>query len=111
MNTQHGALVAALLLGMAAAATAAEVEKRTAPQPVRIELFSPQGSVKEVRQATARFSAAMVALGDPRLADPFEVSCAAAGKGRWADGRNWVYDFDADLPAGLIRSTPAARRS
>ncbi len=43
----------------------------------------------------------MVALGDPRLADPFTINCAAPGKGRWADGRNWVYDFDADLPAGL----------
>ncbi len=85
-------------------------------------------------QAAARFSAPMVALGDPRLADPFTVDCNAPGKGRWADGRNWVYDFDADLPAGLrctfrlkpsletldgralsgtsiSTSTPAARRS
>src|SRR5262249_7747623 len=54
-----------------------------------------------VRQVTARFSAAMVAIGDPRLADPFSVNCAAPGKGRWADARNWVYDFDADLQAGL----------
>ena len=29
------------------------------------------------------------------------VDCAAPGKGRWADTRNWVYDFDADLSAGL----------
>ncbi len=41
----------------------------------------------------------MVALGDPQLPDPFEVQCAATGKGRWADPRNWVYDFDEDLPA------------
>lgn len=68
---------------------------------VRVEAFSPEGTVSEVRQVTARFSAPVVALGDPRLPDPFTVACAAAGKGRWADTRNWVYDFDADLPAGL----------
>jgi uncharacterized protein YfaS (alpha-2-macroglobulin family) len=43
----------------------------------------------------------MVALGDLRLADPFTVSCPAHGKGRWADTRNWVFDFDADLDAGI----------
>jgi uncharacterized protein YfaS (alpha-2-macroglobulin family) len=67
----------------------------------RVELFSPQGTVREVRQVTARFTAPMVTLGDPRLADPFDVSCPARGKGRWADPRNWVYDFDEDLSAGL----------
>jgi len=54
-----------------------------------------------VRQATARFSAAMVALGDPRLPSPFKVECPVPGHGRWADGRNWVYDFEHDLPAGV----------
>ena len=43
----------------------------------------------------------MVALGDPRLADPFDIDCAAKGHGRWADERNWIYDFDDDLPAGV----------
>lgn len=68
-----------------------------------IENFSPQGTVKKVRQATARFSRPMVAFGDPRLSDPFEVDCSAGveGKGRWADGRNWVFDFAEDLPAGV----------
>jgi uncharacterized protein YfaS (alpha-2-macroglobulin family) len=66
-----------------------------------VELFSPQGMMRGVRQATARFSVPMVALGDPRLADPFDIQCPAAGKGRWADTRNWTYDFDEDLPAGL----------
>ena len=63
--------------------------------------FSPQGTVKPIRQVNARFTAPMVALGDPRLADPFDIDCAAKGHGRWADERNWVYDFDADLPAGV----------
>jgi len=69
--------------------------------PASVESFSPQGTVKQVRQVTARFAAPMVALGDPQLPDPFAIDCAAPGKGRWADTRNWVYDFDADLRAGL----------
>lgn len=67
----------------------------------QVEIFSPQGTVKNVRQVTARFTLTMVALGDPRLADPFTIDCPAPGKGRWADGRNWAYDFDEDLPAGM----------
>jgi alpha-2-macroglobulin len=86
---------------MAFVGTAVVAQEAPAPAAARVELFSPRGSVKAVRQVTARFSAAMVAIGDPRLADPFSVDCAAPGKGRWADARNWVYDFDADLQAGL----------
>ena len=71
-----------------------------AADPV-IELFSPQGAVKKVRQVTVRFSAPMVPFGDPRLREPFEIDCPARGNGRWADSRNWIYDFDQDLPAGL----------
>ncbi len=43
-----------------------------APQ---VDAFSPQGQAKGVRQAAARFTEPMVAFGDPRLADPFEVRC------------------------------------
>ena len=67
-----------------------------------IELFSPQGLVKAVRQVTARFSEPLVRFGDPRLPDPFDITCSEKGKGRWVDGSNWVYDFDRDLPAGLV---------
>jgi uncharacterized protein YfaS (alpha-2-macroglobulin family) len=67
----------------------------------QVEAFTPQGHTRQVRQVSARFSAPMVALGDPRLDDPFVIDCPATGKGRWADGRNWIYDFDQDLPAGL----------
>ncbi len=84
-------LVLAPLLALAATAALA--------QPV--ELFSPQGKVKGVRQVTARFAKPMVAFGDPRLPDPFEIDCAEKGSGRWADTRNWVYDFARDLPAGV----------
>jgi uncharacterized protein YfaS (alpha-2-macroglobulin family) len=72
-----------------------------AAEPPTVQLFSPQGTVKKVRQVTARFSEPMVPFGDPRLSDPFEIACPATGKGRWADGRNWIYDFDEDLPAGI----------
>lgn len=66
-----------------------------------ITSFSPQGAVKAVRQATARFSDPMVKFGDPRLSDPMDIACEARGKGRWADDRNWVYDFEQDIPAGV----------
>ena len=66
-----------------------------------IEAFNPKGTVKDVRQVAARFSEPMVAFGDPRLASPFDIKCGAKGHGRWADARNWLYDFDADLPAGF----------
>ncbi|HKS56129.1 MAG TPA: hypothetical protein VJS12_12615, partial [Steroidobacteraceae bacterium] len=66
-----------------------------------VEQFTPQGAARQVRQVTARFTVPIVTLGDPRLPDPFDVQCPAPGQGRWADPRNWVYDFDDDLPAGL----------
>jgi hypothetical protein len=77
-----------------------------------VESFSPQGEVKGVRQVAARFSAPMVAFGDPRLEAPFDIDCPEPGTGRWADARNWVYDFARDLPAGVrcsFRSKPDLR--
>ena len=67
----------------------------------QIEHFSPQGTVKQVRQVTARFSEPMVSFGDPQLADPFDIQCAQKGQGRWIDARSWSYDFDRDLPGGV----------
>jgi len=66
-----------------------------------IEQFSPEGSARNVRQVAVRFVTAMVPLGDPRLADPFTVSCPEKGSGRWVDSRHWVYDFSRDLPSGV----------
>jgi uncharacterized protein YfaS (alpha-2-macroglobulin family) len=71
-----------------------------APEPV-VELFSPQGEVKQVRQVTARFSSQMVAFGDLRAADPFAVDCPEKGSGRWIDGSTWSYDFARDLPGAV----------
>lgn len=74
---------------------------RTAVAAPSVEVFSPQGTVKNVRQVAVRFSEPIVAFGDPRLPEPFSVDCAGAGRSRWADSRNWVYDFVEPLPAGL----------
>ena len=70
----------------------------------RVELFSPQGTIKNVRQVTARFSEPMTTFGDPRGESPFDIACPEKGSGRWADVNNWVYDFDHDLPAGVACS-------
>jgi len=88
---------AALLLACAFAGFAA-----AAPQ---VDVFTPRGEAKGVRQVAVRFSEPMVAFGDLRLADPFAVRCEGdgarlKGRGRWADTRNWAYDFESDLPAG-----------
>src|SRR5688572_9726234 len=43
--------------------------------------FFPQGSVKQVRQVTVRFSSDMIAMGDPRSAiDPFTMTCNVVTK-------------------------------
>ena len=68
----------------------------------RVIAFSPSGSVKQVRQVRATFSHDMVAFGDPRPASaPFSIDCPIPGRGLWVDTRNWVYDFERDLGAGL----------
>src|SRR5512146_2398286 len=68
----------------------------------QVEVFSPQGTVKTVRQVSVRFSEQMVPFGDPRGGiEPFDIVCSEKGTGRWADGKNWVFDFDKDLPSGI----------
>ena len=89
-------LLAGVLLGVFVLFGHAGAEEAT------LNMFSPQGEVKGVRQVTARFSEQMVPFGDPRLVEPFEITCPEKGRQRWADGKNWVYDFDRDLPAGVI---------
>lgn len=92
LRMYEGALGLGAVICIAQAAAAA----------VTVEEFSPQGTVKEVRQATARFSAPMVPFGDLRdVEPPFVVECPEPGTARWVDARTWAYDFDRDLPAGL----------
>ena len=73
-----------------------------AEENAHIDMFSPQGTVKKIRQVSVRFSEQMVPFGDPRLVEPFDIKCPEKGQGRWADSKNWIYDFDKDLPAGVI---------
>ena len=40
-----------------------------------IVAVTPQGEVAQVRQVTVKFSEAVVAFGDPRLADPVAIAC------------------------------------
>ena len=94
--------IAGLWIGLLVQLAALPLLAQEARAPAAsVELFTPQGTARQVRQVTARFTAPIVTLGDPRLADPFDVQCPATGQGRWADPRNWVFDFDEDLPAGL----------
>lgn len=87
----------------------------------QIVSFYPTGSVKQVQQATVRFSADMVTMGDPRAKiDPFTMTCNVTTKKqpthgqqasvpqespkyttRWADSKNWVLDFEKPLKAGV----------
>ena len=70
---------------------------------VSIVAVTPQGEVAQVRQVTVKFSEAVVAFGDPRLADPVAIACRGsvpAGSGRWANDRVWLYDFREPLGPG-----------
>jgi len=66
-----------------------------------LDSFSPQGEQLEVRQAQARFSAPMAALGRSDAASPFRVECGVPGNGHWEDERTWVYDLEGALKAGV----------
>ena len=82
-------------------APSAQSEETEQPPLPHISHFTPQGTIKKVRQVSVRFSAPMVPFGDPRVASPFDVVCSEEGTGRWIDSRNWTYDFTRDLPAGV----------
>ncbi|MFC5474777.1 alpha-2-macroglobulin family protein [Paraherbaspirillum soli] len=65
-----------------------------------ITSFSPQGEITQVRQVRVNFSEAAIKFGDPKAPMPFDVNCSEAGSGRWADERNWIYDFVRDVGPG-----------
>ena len=72
-----------------------------ASQPSVLQ-FTPNGTVKGVRQVTAQFSEPMVPLGRAfGGAMPFEIECPEKGSARWIDTTRWSYDFARDLPAGV----------
>ena len=94
-----------------AAIAAAFIAGTIAAHAATVTSLTPQGEVAQVRQLTAKFSEAVVPLGDLRGADPFKLSCEGAapkGSGRWANDRVWLYDFDEALPPGT-RCTVTAR--
>jgi alpha-2-macroglobulin len=63
--------------------------------------FNPEGLAKNVRQVRVRFSEAMTPMGDPRdQLQPFLTECPVKGSSKWEDSRNWIYDFEKDLPGG-----------
>ncbi|MDB5847092.1 MAG: alpha-2-macroglobulin, partial [Rhodoferax sp.] len=71
----------------------------------QITSVSPQGEVARVRQVVAKFDDAATASGDPKAPAPLTLNCSDAeagrGTGRWTSGREWVFDFDNDLPPGV----------
>ncbi|WP_444813113.1 alpha-2-macroglobulin family protein [Variovorax saccharolyticus] len=76
-----------------------------AAQALQITSLTPQGEVSRVRQVVARFDQPAVRFGDPKAAAPLAVACADAeagrGTGRWTGEKEWVFDFENDLPPGL----------
>src|SRR5437773_11660843 len=65
--------------------------------------FSPEGTIKKIRQVTARFSEPMVPLGDPRPAsDVLEMACPEAGAGRVLGSRDSAPRLAPAPPAGLL---------
>lgn len=84
----------------------------TGAHALQITGFSPQGEVARVRQVVAKFDAAAVNFGDPKAPAPLTVSCtdasASKGTGRWTSEREWVFDFENDLPPG-VRCTAVAK--
>jgi len=74
-------------------------------QALQVTSVTPQGEVARVRQVVARLDAAAVAFGDPKAAAPVALRCsdaqASAGSGRWTSDRQWVFDFERDLPPGV----------
>ena len=76
-----------------------------AAHALQISSLTPQGEVSRVRQVVAKFDQPAVRFGDPKAPAPLAVACADAeagkGSGRWTGDRQWVFDFDDDLPPGV----------
>ncbi|WP_309903614.1 MG2 domain-containing protein [Variovorax soli] len=72
---------------------------------LQISSLTPQGEVARIRQVVAKFDQPAVNFGDPKAPAPLAVSCsdaqAAKGTGRWTGEKQWVWDFENDLPPGV----------
>ncbi|MCP5494017.1 MAG: alpha-2-macroglobulin [Leptospiraceae bacterium] len=74
-------------------------------EEAKINSFSPQNEVKNVKQVKVLFSSQMVEFGDPRAnTDIFDIDCAFQGKARWIDERTYVYEFEESMSAGYTCS-------
>ena len=77
-------------------------------QAFQVSSLSPQGEVARIRQVVVKFDEGAVSFGDPKAAAPVTLSCsdaqASKGAGRWTSEREWVFDFEADLPPGVACS-------
>ncbi|QWR76170.1 alpha-2-macroglobulin family protein [Candidatus Magnetomonas plexicatena] len=87
-------IIIAILLALTAIVSTVE--------SAQVDVFTPVGTVKNVRQVAVRFSEQIVPFGNPFLKNPFVTNCTDNATGRWIDGKNWSYDFTADLPAGIV---------
>lgn len=74
-----------------------------AQEKIVISSFSPEGTVKNVKQVKVNFSSQMVPFGNPRVkTDQFEINCPVEGKARWIDEKTFVYEFSKELEAGIV---------
>ncbi len=77
----------------------------TTSHALQITSVSPQGEVAQIRQVVIKFDEAAVNFGDPRAPSPATVSCSDAasskGSGRWTNEREWAFELEQDLPAGI----------
>ena len=92
---------ALLLLTALSIAFGATAAADTVPQVTLAVAGNDRTGAATINRFTLRFSAEMVALGDPRAAAPAYHDCKTPAKGRWIDTRTWVLEFDAPLPGGL----------
>ncbi len=74
----------------------------------QVTSVTPQGEVAKVRQVVAKFDEAVVNFGDPKAPAPLSLSCSDAqatkGTPRWNNDREWIFQFDEDLPPGVTCS-------
>ncbi len=89
----------------AALLAAAALHLATAAQALQVSSLSPQGEIAKVRQIAVKFDESAVNFGDPKAPAPVSLSCSDAqatkGSGRWISDRQWVFEFENDLPPGV----------
>jgi alpha-2-macroglobulin len=72
---------------------------------IQVTSVSPQGEIARVRQVVAKFDESAVNFGDPKAPAPLVLACSDAqatkGTGRWTSDKEWVFDFENDLPPGV----------